>query len=215
MAHEQKSVLEGPPVIAAFDYGTLALALREELRAEASVIQKLIGASSRSVIQIGLRLSYVRERLGRRPFKAWLLAEFRMKKATASNYMRAAFVFRDAACVDRFQPSALYVLSRKNATEAARDEALQRAHEGELITKAEAQIIVRRHCGATTVSGEVANRRIASTLRRLKTHIESLSRAGRAELAEQLTDLLALVNARPPAAADGDDLATDGQDEDG
>lgn len=188
----------GGRMIVGFNYGSLDPALQKEVQEEAAAIRKLIVQTSRNVVQIGLRLQRVRDSLGRRGFQAWLYGEFRWAQATASNYMRAAARFGDVACIDRFQPTALYVLARKKAPDAARDEAVQLAASGELITKEQAEMILRRHDHAGTRPTDSVEEKLSVTLRRLEAKLPALSPAARTHLAEQLTSLLSALNGELP-----------------
>lgn len=145
-----------------FDYGSVPLSLRKAVREQAAAIQALLAKTAISVVQIGLRLQFVRDRLGRERFGPWVKAEFAWSQPTASNYMRAAKTFGELDCIGQFQPTALFILARKKATVAARHEAIRAARQGQRITKAKAQAIVERH---TSTVGE--GRRQIDRLRRL------------------------------------------------
>lgn len=88
-------------------------------REHAEAIHALLAKTSVNVVQIGLHLQAVRNAVGRRHFGAWLKAEFRWTRAVASNYMQVARVFAALDCLDRFQPSALFVLARKKCPPGA------------------------------------------------------------------------------------------------
>lgn len=128
-----------------FDYERLIVSKREVIREQARVIRGLLGRTAGHVIQIGLRLQMVRKDIGRDNFQDWLQEEFSWSQSVASNYMRAAAAFGQLDCPSQFQPSALYVLSRRQVPLEARQEAVSRACAGEFITKAEAQAIVAEH----------------------------------------------------------------------
>lgn len=198
-------------MIVGFNYGSLDAALQKEVLEETAAIRKLIIQTSRNVVQIGLRLQRVRDCLGRRGFPAWLYGEFRWAQSTASNYMRAAARFGDVPCIDRFQPTALYILARKKAPDAARDEAVQLAASGELITKEQAEMILRRHDHPVPRPADSVEEKLSVTLRRLESKLPTLSRAARTHLAEQLTSLLSALNGELPLpeASDGASAATE------
>jgi hypothetical protein len=128
-----------------FDYDQLVASMRQAVREETEMIRGLLAKTAANIVQIGLRLQFVRNRLGREHFQDWLRAEFRWSQSVASNYMQAARVFGDTECLQQFQPGALYVLARKKAPSEARSEALARARQGELITKARAEVILAKH----------------------------------------------------------------------
>lgn len=199
MIHSNEIYGNGQKIIG-FDYGILTTVLQKEMQEEAAAIQKLIVQASRNVVQIGLRLLHVHECLGRGKFNAWLFAEFRWHRSTASNYMRAAAQFGDVPCLDRFQPSALYILSRKKATNAARDEAIVLANKGGLVTKAAAVNIVRRHHQVATKRIDSIDKKYVDMLKKLEGKVSSLSAAGKAQVSKRLTSLLALLNADSAAS---------------
>jgi hypothetical protein len=133
------------PENASFDYDNLLPSIQKQVREETDVIRCLLAKTAANIVQIGLRLQLVRNRVGRDHFAAWLQAEFRWSRSVASNYMRAAKVFGDIDCLDQFQPSALYVLAREKTPEPARKEALDRARQGEQITKSHAETLLAQH----------------------------------------------------------------------
>lgn len=130
-----------------FDYNKVRSSLRARTEEEAHAIRALLADTARNIVQIGLRLQWVREHIGRDHFQEWLRAEFDWSRSTAAKFMRAADVFADVEFLDRFQPSALYILARHRVPESARQEALTRAQNGELITKALAEAIAERRDG--------------------------------------------------------------------
>lgn len=126
-----------------FDYDRLPGSLRKEAENAAQAIHQIVGQAARHVVQIGLHLQNVRWAIGRDNFQSWLRAEFEWSQPVASNFMRAARYFRDCDCLDRLQPSALYILARRKVTDAAREKALSVARRGELVTKRLAQEIAQ------------------------------------------------------------------------
>lgn len=146
----------------------LPASLVRTVREQADAIQELLSATSRNVVQIGLRLQFVRDRVGRAHFQPWLKSEFRWSQSVASNYMRAAKAFADADCVERFQPGALFVLARKRCPAAARAEAVRLARRGERVTKAAAVAIVGRHSTAAASTRKLPERVRRYLIRALK-----------------------------------------------
>jgi hypothetical protein len=140
----QKRFMRSPARLG-FDYETLPASFRSEAENAASVIHHLVGQFAENVLQIGLHLIHVRMMVGRTHFQTWLRAEFQWSQATASNFMRVAKVFQDCDCLRFFQPSALYILAGGQVTSAAREEALDVARNGEMITKCRATEILQKH----------------------------------------------------------------------
>jgi hypothetical protein len=128
----------------AFDYSQLAKSIETPVREEVQAIRRLMEQGSLNSIQIGLRLQFVRARIGRDHFQAWLKAEFSWTQSVASKYMCVARVFGDNDQLEGFQASALYLLARRKTSPEARKEAIRLASQGEFITKTRALQIISR-----------------------------------------------------------------------
>ena len=194
---------DSPSSATGFDYDRLIASTRKRVKQEADSIRRLLAQTSTNIVQIGIRLHIVRTDIGPERFQDWLKAEFQWSQPVASNYMRAAAVFRDVDNLDRFQPSALYALARKKVPEAARREAIDRAGRGELITKRTAQAIVAKYIDQEP-SGELQDQ-----LHQVRHYVRRVSRKLRQEEVEQLVaELLRLArelqssNDRRPKGAD-------------
>lgn len=171
-----------------FDYGQLPSAIRRDLQQETMAIHSLIEQTIRNIVQIGLRLQLVRDQLGRSSFQNWLSSEFRWSQSVASNYMRVASVFQDVNCLERFQPSALYLLARKRTPDAARQEALRLASSGETITARRADCIVRNHTGCADAPPRAAIYQVRHYFRTLA---QKLNPEQRLALVAELRQILA------------------------
>lgn len=171
-----------------FDYGTLIRSVRKHTEEEARAIKGLLAKTASNIVQIGLRLQWVREQIGREHFQEWLKAEFDWSQSVASNFMRTASVFAEVDCLSQFQPSALYLLARHRVPKAARQEAFDRARRGELITKARAQSILLQRAVGRTLPKSYCH--IAS---QVQTYIQRLTRELEndelAKLAEKLIEI--------------------------
>lgn len=137
-----------------FDYGSLPESLQRQAQERAIAIHELLGSrlvtrTAEQAVLVGLWLQAVRLRVGRNLFRRWLASEFQWRQSAASKFMRSAAVFNGIDCLDKFQPSAMYVLSRKLVPPAALDQTLTMARAGEFITKSLAESIVRQHLGAS------------------------------------------------------------------
>ena len=128
-----------------FDYGQLDGESRIVVQQRTSELKSLIRRSAQDIIEIGLRLSEVKARLGHGRFGAWLAAEFHWSPDTALNFMRVAERFGQNPNISEFAPSALYLLAAPAASAAACREALARAEAGERISVPVAQAIIREH----------------------------------------------------------------------
>ena len=128
-----------------FDYGQLDGESRIVVQQRTSELKSLIRRSAQDIIEIGLRLTEVKARLGHGRFGAWLAAEFHWSPDTALNFMRVAERFGQNPNISEFAPSALYLLAAPAASAAACREALARAEAGERISVPVAQAIIREH----------------------------------------------------------------------
>jgi hypothetical protein len=172
---------------APFDYALFPASVQKSVREQVQTIHGLLARTSVNVVQIGLRLQFVRDRLGRLHFRPWLKAEFAWSQSTASNYMRAAKTFGDLDCLERFQPAALFALARKKVPAACRAEAIRLARRGGRVTKADAVELVERHAPAAERGDGGADR-----LRRLLLKAApKLSSRDVRRLAEELMELAA------------------------
>lgn len=161
---------------AGFDYTCLIVSKRAVIREQACVIRGLLGRTAGDVIQVGLRLQMVRKDIGRAHFQDWLRAEFDWSQSAASNYMRAAAVFGQLDCPDQFQPSALYILSRRRVPLEVRREAVRRARSGEFITKAEARRLVTMHASSKRPDGGRTRRSAGPAIKQARRYLRNLSK---------------------------------------
>jgi len=174
-----------------FDYGDLAVSQRNQVQRETAVIRDLLHKTAENVIQIGLRLNGVHGILGRDRFQGWLSAQFGWSQSTASNYMHAARKFCEVKCLEQFQPSALFELARRKASDEARAEALRRAQDGEIITKRIAQQIIRaKTLQKPRPSVNVATQ-VCRTLKTIHLKIDKIRPADADQVHGLLLDLLA------------------------
>jgi hypothetical protein len=152
-------------------YAELAYSLRCEIENHARAIRGLLEDTTKNVIQIGLRLNFVRSCIGRRCFQAWLRSEFQWSQPVASNYMAAAREFSELDCVGKFQPSALFALARKKVPRSAREEAVRAARQGEYISKSRAVAIISKYQKGQKPSQTRAGERVRRYLKSLLKHL--------------------------------------------
>ena len=182
----------------AFLYGELPASVRKHVEAETEVIRRLLAKTARNIVQIGLRLKLVHAAIGRDRFQQWLRAEFCWSQSLASKYMRSAAVFGHFEHLERFQPSALYVLAQHRCPAAARQEALDRAQAGELITKSRAEMFVSRHRRGGERSRTSAAA-IRKTARKLAEQLANLDDADLRSVADELDRLAERLRSTLPA----------------
>jgi hypothetical protein len=145
-----------------FDYSAFPDHVQQNLRTTAASIHDRLGihltmGSALDVVQVGLWLHEVRRCVGRKLFPLFLTAEFRWRRSTACRLMKSATYFQhiEPECLERFGPTALYVLSTKYVPQSARDEAIELARAGKQIKKSVAEEIVYRHAGLTASAVEM------------------------------------------------------------
>ena len=129
-----------------FDYATLDSETRIVVQQKTGEIRDRIKRTREDIIEIGERLIEVKERLGHGRFGEWLKTEFDWTDRTALNFMNVAEAFKSEKFSDlNIAPSALYALSAPSVPESARQEAIERASNGERVGHKEAKEIKERH----------------------------------------------------------------------
>ena len=129
-----------------FDYDQLDVETRIVVQQRTDEIRELVRKTAQDIVDIGAKLTEVKNRLGHGHFGAWLDGEFGWTDRTAQRFMSVAERFKADNLSDvRIAPSALYLLAAPSTPEEAREEALARAEEGETISHSAAKEIVREH----------------------------------------------------------------------
>jgi hypothetical protein len=127
-------------------YASLNVETRIIVQQRTSEIRVLMRSTAQDIVEIGLKLSEVKARLGHGHFYTWLRAEFGWSESAAVKFMQVAERFKSVNFTDlNIAPSALYLLAAPSAPKTACDEALLRAEEGEQITHRMAQEILVEH----------------------------------------------------------------------
>lgn len=135
-----------------FDYETLDAETRIVVQQKTGEIKGLMRRATQDIIDIGSKLIDIKAKLGHGSFGVWLDAEFGWAERTARNFMAVATTFKSATVADlNIGAKALYMLAAPSTPEEARDEAIERAQNGEVITHATAKTIVAQHKGAPPV----------------------------------------------------------------
>jgi hypothetical protein len=144
-----------PTGAASFDYAALPAADARWLQEATGAIRNHARSTATSIIHIGEWLNQIRDRLGRGTWGRWLDKEFSWSRKKAVRHMQVADAFGGAAGekVNRFEPSALYVLAEPQTPPQARELALQHAAEGRRITHAFAREIMNS-CRQVKVTDE-------------------------------------------------------------
>lgn len=139
-------VFLGATEIESFDYTSLDQATRSLVEKRTNEIKGIIRQTAQGVIIIGLKLNECKSELGHGTFGKWVKAEFGWGTTTAWKMMRVANTFKISQCENlNIATSALYLLAEPSTPEEARQEALERAAQGETITHANAKEILSYH----------------------------------------------------------------------
>jgi len=132
--------------IQGFDYAVLTSEVQIFIQSKTSELKSLMRRSAQDIIDIGQKLTEVKEQLGHGNFRAWLKAEFDWSVRTAARFMQVATQFKCANLAHlNIAVSALYLLAKPSTPEKARQEALELAKEGDNITHTKAKTIVSRY----------------------------------------------------------------------
>lgn len=131
---------------ATFDYAALDAETRIVVQQRTGEIRTIARRAASDIIEIGQKLSDVKDRLGHGRFGSWLEAEFAWQERTARSFMAVAEKFKSANIADlNFAPTALYLLASSSVPDEARQEAVDRAAQGEHIGIGAARAIIGKH----------------------------------------------------------------------
>ena len=129
-----------------FSYGMLNLATRKVVQQHTIEIKGLLRRTAQDIIDIGEKLSEVKQELGHGQFLDWLRTEFDWSESAARKFMQVHRKFKTVNFTHlNIATSAMYLLAADCTSETARAEAVQRADAGEVITRAKAKEIVQNH----------------------------------------------------------------------
>src|SRR5579864_2132000 len=124
----------------AFDYAGLDSDTRSVVQQRTRELKSLMYRTTQDIIEIGHKLIEVKARIGHGNFGRWLEAEFSWSNPTAQRFMNVAEKFVKLTNLE-IAPSALYELAAPSVPEAARQEAIERATHGEMISRMDAKAI--------------------------------------------------------------------------
>ena len=129
-----------------FDYTSLDTKSRAVVQECANEIRNLIKRTAQDVIDIGQKLIEAKEQLGHGQFEDWLRTEFNWGQWTARKFMQVARQFKSVNFTDlSIDTSALYLLAAPSTPEMVRQEALERARQGEAITNSKVKTIASQY----------------------------------------------------------------------
>jgi hypothetical protein len=118
------------PLQTGFDYSALSAEIRTEAQLVADEIKKRMRGA---VIEVGVALARIKDRLEHGQFGKWLVAEFGMTERTAQNYMSAAALASKCETVSVLRPKTLYLLAAPATPEPVRQAVIDRFNAGEVI----------------------------------------------------------------------------------
>jgi hypothetical protein len=128
-----------------FEYAVLPPEVAEDLRCVARNIRRRVKRAVADIVEIGLDLLAVKDRLPHGQFTPWLQTEFGWSERQARNFMNVADWLRPKTAILAdlpIQPTAAYLLAAPSVPDEARQEAVERAEAGEEINTAVAREIV-------------------------------------------------------------------------
>lgn len=132
----------------AFDYNQLDDTTRDFVQQCTGEIKVLMRRTAQDIIDIGRKLIEVKARLGHGYYVAWLNAEFGWSRSTAHRFVSVAKTMGDSIQMlhgETFDAKALYILASGKVPQSAREEAIDRAQQGERITTKVAKQIKASH----------------------------------------------------------------------
>jgi hypothetical protein len=130
-----------------YDYSGLPVNVAKQVRSAADRIKKRLRRIASDIVQTGLDLIAVKEQLAHGEWGTWLESEFEWTQWHAIKLMRVAEKFGNFPNLDSLpiRSSALYLLAQPSVSDEAREEALEKAENGEPITVAAAKEIIAFH----------------------------------------------------------------------
>ncbi|HEY9825948.1 MAG TPA: DUF3102 domain-containing protein [Stenomitos sp.] len=129
-----------------FDYAALDEETRTAVKGHAQVIQTRLVKTVQEIIVIGQELQAVKQKLKYGLFHDWLRTELGMHPRQANRFIQVAQQFScDKLSQLEIAPSALYLLSEIQTPDSARQEAVNRAKQGEKVSLQLAKEIISRH----------------------------------------------------------------------
>lgn len=119
-----------------FDYSVIDADGRDDVKEAAVRIRLRMSRTVEDIIEIGRDLIAVKKSIGHGNFLRWIETEFGMGISTAQNFVNAAIKFADKIpTVGNLPASVLYALAAPSTEEAVVEEVLERANNGEKVTK--------------------------------------------------------------------------------
>ena len=129
-----------------FDYEILDQQTQIRIRQKTAEIKGLIRQTAQEIVEVGQKLTEVKQQLKHGQFRSWLKSEFNWSISSATKFMQVTEQFKNVNFTHfNFATSALYVLAAPSTPDSARQNALEIASQGENITYSLAKLIVKQH----------------------------------------------------------------------
>ncbi len=132
-----KNRVKDAQILNKFNYNTLDLKQRSIIEQRTEEIKERLKRSAQDIWEIGQKIFEVRSQLEYGNFDSWLKAEFGWSRRTAYNFIKVYEAFPERATVAQLSiaASALYQLSSPSTPQKIRNELIERAKQGEKITR--------------------------------------------------------------------------------
>ena len=144
-----------------FEYSHLDRETRTIVRQRTLEIKNLMRLTAENIINIGQKLTEIKEKLGHGNFQKWLRSEFEWSEQTARQFMQ---VYRWSETIEnknfvfsRLATSALYLLAAPSTPTEAREEVISLVDGNEKINYTRVKSIVDRYKSSPGVDPEVVN----------------------------------------------------------
>ncbi|WP_052055410.1 DUF3102 domain-containing protein [Myxosarcina sp. GI1] len=129
-----------------FNYTDLEPETTQFIHQQTAEIKALLKKTAQSIVEIGQKLTEVKQRIGHGKFGLWLNTEFNWSVSAANKFMQVSKEFKFINFTNlEIAPSALYKLAAPSAPAAARKEAIMRAETGEYVTYTIAKKLIQKH----------------------------------------------------------------------
>lgn len=136
-----------------FNYEILDLNTQIRIKQKTSEIKVLIRQTAKNIVEVGQKLSEVKQQLKHGEFRNWLKTEFNLSISSATKFMQVSEKFKSVNFTHfNFSASALYALAAPSTPDSAREYALRLASKGENITYSKARQIVDQHKKLTEIN---------------------------------------------------------------
>jgi Protein of unknown function (DUF3102) len=153
-----------------FNYEILDRQTQISVKQRTFEIKCLIRQTAKDIVNVGQKLSEVKQQLKHGEFRNWLKTEFNWSISSATKFMQVSEQFKNVNFTHfNFAASALYILAAPSTPESARKYALQLATEGENITYSLAKLVVKHHKELAKTDTYLPNQLNSSNITQLDT----------------------------------------------